>query len=79
MKSIVAYEPDQTAAESADRYVTLNGRRYARKTTRDWKLCVEWKYGSTSWEHLSDLKESYPVGVAEYALAQGIDHAPAFA
>ena len=31
------------------------------------------------WEKLSDLKESYPVEIAEYAMAQGIDHEPAFA
>jgi hypothetical protein len=27
---------------------------------------------------LSDLKESYPVEVTEFAVAQGIDHEPAF-
>jgi hypothetical protein len=30
-------------------------------------LCVEWKYGTTSWERLEDIKESNPVEVAEYA------------
>ena len=32
----------------------------------------------TFWEKLSDLKESHPVQVAEYAVAQGIAHEPAF-
>ena len=50
-----------------------------RKTTAGWHLCVLWKDGSTSWEWLADLKESYPVQVAEYAVAQGLDHEPAFA
>ena len=31
-----------------------------------------------SWECLSDLKESYPIEVAEYAVAQHIDHKLAF-
>ena len=39
----------------------------------------EWKDGSTSWERLADLKESYPIELAEYAVQQGIDHEPAFA
>ena len=33
---------------------------------------------STSWQSLKDLKEAYPVAVAEYAVAQGIDDDPAF-
>jgi hypothetical protein len=36
------------------------------------------KDGSTSWEHLKDLKECNPVQVAEYAVANGIDAKPAF-
>ena len=32
----------------------------------------------TSWERLTDVKESNPIKVAEYAVAQGIDHEPAF-
>ena len=42
-------------------------------------MCVQWKNGLTSWEPLADLKESYPVQVAEYAKAAGIQHEPAFA
>jgi ribosomal protein L31E len=33
---------------------------------------------STSWEHLKDLKESNPIEVAEYAVANRIDQEPAF-
>jgi hypothetical protein len=38
-----------------------------------------WKDGSTSWEALKDLKESFPVQVAELAVSQGIQDEPAFA
>ena len=50
----------------------VNGRSYKQKTTKGWQLCIEWKDKSTSWERLSDMKESYPVEVAEYAEAVGI-------
>jgi hypothetical protein len=40
---------------------------------------VQWKDGSTSYERLSDLKEAYPVMVADYAVRAGIDTEPAFA
>jgi hypothetical protein len=36
------------------------------------------KDGTTSWEHLVDLKESNPVEVSEYAAAKSLLHAPAF-
>jgi hypothetical protein len=32
----------------------------------------------TSWEKLSDLKESHPLGTAKYAVTMGIDHEPTF-
>ena len=38
-----------------------------------------WKDGSTTWEPLQDLKESNPIEVSEYAVANKIDHEPAFA
>jgi hypothetical protein len=78
MESLVDYKSDGHAVKVADMYVTRNGRQHMRKTTIGWKLCVQWKDGTTTWERLADLKESYPVEVAEYAVAQGIDHEPAF-
>ena len=79
MEAIVDHKSDGNAVKFADRFVTVNGRQYHRKTTAGWKLCPKWKNGETSWERLADLKESYPIEVAEYAVAQGIDHEPAFA
>ena len=49
-----------------------------RRSTAGWHLCVQWLDDSTSWQSLKDLKESYPLQVAEYAVAQGIDTEPAF-
>ena len=43
-----------------------------------WKLLVKWKDGSESWIKLSDLKESHPVEVAEFAKACGISDQSAF-
>lgn len=41
-------------------------------------MCVQWKDGSSSWMKLSDLKESKPLEVAEYALANKLLSEPAF-
>jgi hypothetical protein len=58
-----------------DRY----GKRHPRITTRGWDLQVEWRDGSTTWVPLSELKESNPIEVAEYAVANKINEEPAFA
>jgi hypothetical protein len=65
--------------------VSKDGQRMAHKgcnslrwSTVEWHLCIQWKDGSTSWQPLKDLKEAYPLAVAEYAVSQGIDNEPAF-
>jgi hypothetical protein len=79
LDAIVDHKKDGSAISKDDEYVTVNGRKHKRKTTKGWKLCVQWKDGSTSWERLAALKESHPVEVAEYAVAQKISQEPAFA
>ena len=59
--------------------VFYNGNLVKGRTTRGWDICVEWKDQSTSWVSLKDLKEAYPLQLAEYAVANGIDLEPAFA
>jgi hypothetical protein len=78
MEEIVDHRTNGKQVEFADRFITVRGRQSMRKTMVGWSLCVQWKNGETSWERLADLKESCPVEVAKYAVAQGIDHEPAF-
>jgi len=49
-----------------------------KRNTIGWQICCQWKDGSTSWENLSDLKESHPLETAEYAVTNDTDHKPAF-
>jgi hypothetical protein len=58
--------------------VRADGRTYLRRSTAGWQLCCQWVDGSTSWENLTDLKNSHPVETAEYAKLMKIDHEPAF-
>mgnify|MGYP006147634765 CR=1 FL=1 len=78
LKSIVGHEKDDTAVSRDDMYIQHGTNKHLRKTTKGWKLCVKWKDGTTTWANLADLKESYPVEVAEYAIAQCIHDEPAF-
>jgi hypothetical protein len=58
---------------------TKSGKVRLKETTKGWELQVEFKDGDTAWIPLKDLKESYPVQVAEYAVANKIAEEPAFA
>ena len=55
-----------------------DGRTYMRRSTVGWQICVTWKDGSSTWEKLSDMKESHPIKSAEYSVSQGIEFEPAF-
>ena len=59
--------------------MTKTGTKRRRETTKGWELLIEWKDGSTNWVSLKDIKESYPVEVAQFALATRISMEPAFA
>jgi hypothetical protein len=49
--------------------VMPNGRKVRKRTTKGWELLVKWKDGTTTWIPLKDLKETNPVELAEYAIA----------
>ncbi len=58
--------------------ITFNGTTCQHKSTKGWFIHCRWKDGSTSWEKLSDLKESHPVQVAEFAVQMGVALEPGF-
>eukprot|EP01082_Thalassiosira_pseudonana_P000070 g27.t1 g27 contig1:60384-63019(+) len=78
LESFVDYRKESGALRMDEQEIVVRGRKSLRRSTKGWKICCQWKDNSTSWEKLSDLKESHPVQVAEYAVAQGIAHEPAF-
>jgi hypothetical protein len=76
--SFVDYKSNRKAVTMDNQRIVHNGRNSLRRSSVGWHLCVQWKDGSTSWQSLKDLKEAYPIAIAEYAVAQGIDDEPAF-
>lgn len=79
LEGITDHKKSKEALSKDNAYITVNGRKHLKKSTKGWSFCVQWKDGTTSWEPLANLKESYPVEVAEYALARGLNDEPAFA
>jgi hypothetical protein len=66
------------AVKIADGYVTTGHTPKPVITTKGWDLKVRWQDGSYDWIPLSQLKESNPVQVAEYACSHNIHKEPAF-
>ena len=68
------------AVKQQDTFInTKTGTKRRKETTKGWDLLIRWKDGGTDWVALKDIKESYPVQVAEYAISARISEEPAFA
>jgi hypothetical protein len=79
LDEIVDHNKTAAAIPIADGQVrSPNGTMRAKITTRGWELLCQWKDGSFSWQPLKDLKEAYPLEVAEYAVANRLVEEPAF-
>jgi hypothetical protein len=48
------------------------------RTTKGWDICIQWCDGSSSWHPLSEIKNSFPVQLAEYAKHNDLQDEPAF-
>jgi hypothetical protein len=80
MKDIIDYKRDEAMAVPIEdkNLTTRSGQRRLRKTTQGWSFLVNCKDGTESWVKLAELKDSYPIELAEFA-ARGIADEPAFA
>eukprot|EP00804_Cyclotella_cryptica_P021920 CCRYP_000874-RA/>CCRYP_000874-RA protein AED:0.26 eAED:0.26 QI:0/0/0/1/1/1/2/0/446 len=79
LDAIVDYRKDPSVAVAwKDQVSVVNGKKIVKRSTKGWELCCEWKDGSTSWQKLSNLKESHPFQVAEFVFAAQLANEPAF-
>ena len=56
-----------------------NGNKKRRETTKGWGVFIPWKDGSSTWNQVKYVKESFPVQLVEYAVLNQIADGPAFA
>ena len=54
--------------------LVLSSQTFATEASRE--FLVKWKGGSSDWVMLKDLKDSYPVQLAEYCKMNNIDDEP---
>ena len=80
LDEIVDHRFDSDAISKEDAIIMQkNGVPKRAKTTKGCQLFVQWKDGSGNWVSLKDLKDSYPVQLAEYAVQAKIHDMPTFA
>ena len=80
LDELIDYRLNGHELKLQDAFITTGtGMRRRCETTIGWELLAQWKDGSINWISLKDLKESYPVQTAEYAVAAKIAMEPAFA
>ena len=78
-ESIADHRVDKTELRGDDGVIkSSNGGRRYKETTQGWDILIQWKDGSTTWEKLKDVKQSYPVQLAEYAHEKRLSMEPAF-
>jgi len=79
MDQILDFEKTDEALPSEECFtIGLNGNIHKCQMTKGLSLCIQWKDGSTSWEPLKDMKESFPIQVAEFAVSRGLQQEAAF-
>ena len=79
LDSIIDHRTDGSELTSENAFITSkNGGRRKRETTKGWEILLQWKDGSTIWEALKDIKECYPLQMADYAIENGISNKLAF-
>ena len=80
LDDIIDHRKSEEALSGDDAFVISdNNMRHRRRTTQGWELCVQWKDQSTTWVSLKDMKQAFPIEVAEYAIANKIQDEAAFA
>ena len=80
IKEINDHRKNDRALSKDDGFIVKsNGDKVPKKTTVGWDVLVEWNDGSTQWIPIKDVKESNPIDLAEYAVANKIAEGPAFA
>eukprot|EP00970_Alexandrium_tamarense_P000826 scaffold95_cov108-Alexandrium_tamarense.AAC.11 len=79
MQEICDHRKNERAIPIADGYtIKRNGEKVPKITTDGWELLVEFKDGTTEWVKLKDVKDSNPIELAEYAIANQLQEEPPF-
>ena len=73
LTKVTDYKKDYSAISKVDYFIkSISGNLHRNRKTCEWKLLVEWKDGSVDWVPLKGIKQSNPVELSEYTVANYI-------
>ena len=79
LEEFVDHRKDNTAVPVSEGMIqNRNGKLKPKKMMRGWDLLMQAKDQSLEWVTLKEAKESFPVQLAEYAVANHLTEEPAF-
>ena len=78
MDEIIDHQKGADALSREDALIRTKSGVRGKITGKGWEFLVSWKDGTQSWVRLADIKDSFPIEVAEYAVASKISSEPAF-
>ena len=77
--SIIDHRTDGSEVTAANEFATTRtGTKRRRHTTAGWHIHIRWHDGTTTWNKMKDVKDSYPLDLADYAIDHNLDQLPAF-
>ena len=77
--AVIDSRTDGTHIMEGDSFIHMsNGNKRRRETTKGWEFFIQWKYGSSTWNQVKDVKESFLLELAEYALINQTTDEPEF-
>ena len=79
-KGIIDHNKDGSALTKETGFTLLKeGQKKCKPTTHGQKVLVGWRYDTTTWVYLKDVKGVSPIELSDYTAANKIDDETAFA
>ena len=79
MDEIIGHNRLDSAISKDDGIIlSKNGQRKYKATTKGWEFLIKWKDGMQSWVPMVEVKEYYPVQLAEYVNLHHLEDESAF-
>lgn len=78
--SVIGHRTTGQELSGDDAFITTkSGQKRRKPTTKGWEILVRWKDCAETWTPLKDMKDSFPIQMAEYAVMHKLESQPAFA
>ena len=67
--AVIDSRNDGTQIKEGESFIhRYNKNKRMIDTTKGWEFCIQWKYGSSTWNQVKDVNDSFIVQLAEYAV-----------